>query len=175
MIKIVQADITTLAVDAVVNAANHSLQGGGGVDGAIHRAAGPGLLAFNRKLKCCRTGEAVISPGFDLQARWVISTVGPVWSGGSRDEADLLATCYHACFKLALANKLGSIAFPAISTGVYGYPKQFAARIALTVMREYEPLLQEIYACCFTAIDSRLYRELLSELSGDRPATSGEA
>lgn len=161
MIQVRQADITQLRVDAIVNAANESLLGGGGVDGAIHRAAGPRLLEYNRGLGGCPTGEARISPGFDLPAKWVISTVGPIWRGGSAGEATLLAACYHSCFQLALTNELTSIAFPAISTGVYGYPKQAAAQIALNVMREYETHLTEIIACCFSLADSELYTDLL--------------
>ena len=138
MIEILQVDITTLAVDAIVNAANHSLLGGGGVDGAIHRAAGPELKQYNKSLGGCPTGEARISPGFNLPAKYVISTVGPVWHGGERSEARLLENAYRNSFLLALKNNVRSIAFPAISTGVYAYPKIEAARIALAVMKAFE-------------------------------------
>jgi O-acetyl-ADP-ribose deacetylase (regulator of RNase III) len=130
-IDVVQGDITRQAVDAVVNAANSSLLGGGGVDGAIHRAAGPRLLEACRGLGGCPTGEARITPGFDLPARWVIHAVGPVWRGGDQDEEELLARCYRASLALADAHTLRTIAFPAISTGAYGFPLAPAARIAL--------------------------------------------
>jgi O-acetyl-ADP-ribose deacetylase (regulator of RNase III) len=129
-IEVVEGDITRLTVDAVVNAANSSLLGGGGVDGAIHRAAGPRLLDACRKLGGCPTGEARITPGFDLPAKWVIHTVGPVWHGGERGEDDLLARCYRSSLALASANGIRSIAFPAISTGIYGFPVDRAAAIA---------------------------------------------
>jgi O-acetyl-ADP-ribose deacetylase (regulator of RNase III) len=163
MINVMQADITTLVVDAIVNAANRSLLGGGGVDGAIHRAAGPALLDYNRKLGGCPTGEARISPGFGLPAAWVISTVGPVWHGGARGEPALLASCYRESFELALRHQVRRIAFPAISTGVYGYPKADAARIAVNMMREYDPRFDEIIACCYSDDDRSLYQALLSE------------
>jgi O-acetyl-ADP-ribose deacetylase (regulator of RNase III) len=161
MIEAQQGDITRLAVDAIVNAANQSLLGGGGVDGAIHRAAGPELLAACRVLGGCPTGEARITPGFNLPAKWVIHTVGPVWHGGDRGEAGLLAACYRHSLQLALAEGLKTIAFPAISTGVYGYPKRAAAEIALGVMREYEDRFQQIIACCHSAEDFALYQSLL--------------
>lgn len=163
MIEVIEGDITRLAVDAIVNAANESLLGGGGVDGAIHRAAGPRLKEYNRTLGGCPTGEARISPGFDLPAKWVISTVGPVWKGGDRGEAQLLESCYRNAFDLALRNDVRSIAFPAISTGVYGYPREEAARIAVRVMREYENRFERIIACCFSAADAALYRRILAE------------
>lgn len=163
MIRVHEGDITRLEVDAIVNAANESLLGGGGVDGAIHHAAGPQLKEFNRSHGGCLTGEARLSPGFDLPAKWVISTVGPVWRGGAEGEPELLESCYRSCFQLALDNGVRSIAFPAISTGVYGYPKEAATRIAVRVMREFEPRFGEIVACCFSAGDAELYRQLLGE------------
>lgn len=166
MISIVCADIVTLHVDAIVNAANAGLQGGGGVDGAIHRAAGPRLLEYCRQLHGCRTGDAKISPGFDLPARWVIHTVGPVWRGGGHNEPALLAACYLNSFEQALEKRARTIAFPGISTGAYGYPKADAAVIALTAMRDFEAHLDEIVACCFSVADARLYRQTLVRLSG---------
>lgn len=126
-----QGDITTLAVDAVVNAANESLLGGGGVDGAIHRAAGPALLAYCRGLGGCPTGEARLTPGFALRSPWIVHTVGPIWQGGKAGEADLLARCYRACFALAKEHGLSRLAFPAISCGVYGYPLAEACSLAV--------------------------------------------
>lgn len=163
MIEIISADITTLEVDAIVNAANNTLLGGGGVDGAIHAAAGPLLLQFCRRLDGCRTGEAKISPGFQLPSRYVIHTVGPVWQGGNRYEAKLLAACYRNSFELALQNGVRSIAFPSISTGVYGYPKESAARIALSIMRDYEARFERIIACCFSDADAELYQRVNGE------------
>ena len=130
-IEVIQADFTALAVDAIVNAANTSLLGGGGVDGAIHRAAGPRLLEATRKIGGCPTGEARITPGFDLPAAWVIHTVGPVWWGGNANENELLASCYRSSLALAREHGVTTIAFPAISTGAYGFPMERAARIAL--------------------------------------------
>lgn len=138
-ITVWQGDITTLAVDAVVNAANETLLGGGGVDGAIHRAAGPALLEECRALTGCPTGEARITGGHDLPARFVIHTVGPVWRGGGAGEADLLASCYRETVRLAAENGAKTLAFPAISTGVYGYPAEDAARVAVTTLREALP------------------------------------
>jgi O-acetyl-ADP-ribose deacetylase len=161
MIKVIQYDITDLDVDAIVNAANTSLLGGGGVDGAIHRAAGPELLDACKKLGGCPTGEARITPGFRLKARWVIYAVGPVWHGGGEGEARLLASCYDSAFHLAREAKVRSIAFPCISTGVYHYPKEAAARIAFQVMRQYDKEFRSIVACCFDAESTAIYRELL--------------
>ena len=163
MIEVICADITTLEVDAIVNAANTSLLGGGGVDGAIHAAAGPVLLDYCRTLDGCRTGEAKLSPGFDLPARRIIHTVGPVWKGGDHYEQPLLRACYQNSFAVALRNDVRSIAFPAISTGVYGYPKRQATEIAVAVMREYEDRFERIIACCFSEEDAALYRTVLQE------------
>lgn len=164
MIKIIQADITRLPVDAIVNAANESLLGGGGVDGAIHRAAGAELREFNQGLGGCKTGQAKLSPGFNLPAKWVISTVGPVWRGGDHGEPGLLESCYRQSLQLAIDNGIKTIAFPAISTGIYGYPKEAAALIALSVMKEYEDKFTEIIACCFAVEDEEIYNQQLKKL-----------
>ena len=168
-IEVVEGDITALAVDAIVNAANESLLGGGGVDGAIHRAAGPGLLAECRGLPQvrpgvrCPTGEARITGGHRLPARHVIHTVGPVWEGGDGDEAALLAGCYRASLRLAAAHGLASIAFPAISCGVFGYPHAQAAEVAIGAIREWrEPMPQHVLLCCFNAAMADRYRAMLA-------------
>jgi len=162
MIKVVRADITTLHIDAIVNAAKETQQGGGGVDGAIHRGAGPELLAACRKLGGCPVGEARITPGFKLPAAWVIHTVGPVWQGGHANEAKLLASCYHRCADLALKQAVNTIAFPGISTGAYGYPKQPAATIAVSAMQAYEDKFEQIIFCCFSEADKKIYEKILS-------------
>lgn len=168
MIEIVHADITTLNVDAIVNAANQTLLGGGGVDGAIHHAAGPELLAACRLLKGCRTGEAKITPGFSLPARYVIHTVGPIWRGGQDNEEALLTSCYERCFAIASEYKLSSIAFPGISTGVYGYPKERACVIALTSMLAHQSAFDEVIACCFSRADEQLYKQTLGRLQAEK-------
>ena len=167
-LHIVRTDITTLDVDAIVNAANETLLGGGGVDGAIHRAAGPQLLEVCRRLPQvrpnvrCPTGAARITDGFELPAKFVIHTVGPVWHGGSRGEAELLASCYRESLKLAAENSLRSIAFPAISCGVYGYPIVPAAKIAVHVGRtQHHASIEKILFVCFRADIERAYREAL--------------
>jgi O-acetyl-ADP-ribose deacetylase len=167
-LDVVVADITTLAVDAIVNAANTSLLGGGGVDGAIHRAAGPELLDECRTLGGCATGSAKITRGYRLPARHVIHAVGPVWHGGGSGEEDLLAACYRTALTLAAANQLVSIAYPAISTGIYRFPADLAARIAVgTVVADISMDargLQAVTFCCFTPDAAALHRDALVEL-----------
>jgi O-acetyl-ADP-ribose deacetylase (regulator of RNase III) len=163
VIEIVQGDITTLDVDAIVNAANSSLAGGGGVDGAIHRAAGPELVRASMALAPCATGDAMITPGFRLRARYVIHAVGPVWRGGQNDEEAKLRSAYERSFAVAIAQgDIASIAFPAISTGIYGFPKARAAEIAISVMREHEAQFARIIACVFDAETEALYRSTLN-------------
>ncbi len=162
MIEIVRGDITRLSVDAIVNAANEALRGGGGVDGAIHRAAGPELLAELMNYPGCPTGEAVITRGYRLPARYVIHTVGPIWYGGIRSEPALLARAYESVFRLARKTAdIRSIAFPAISTGVYGFPKKQAAEIALDAFRAHEKDFDRIIACVFDDETKRIYESLL--------------
>ena len=166
-IDIVQADITALAVDAIVNAANASLLGGGGVDGAIHRAAGPRLLAACRRLGGCPTGEARITPGFDLPATWVIHTVGPVWQGGGCNEDELLASCYRHALALARDHHIATIAFPAISTGAYGFPMERAAKIAVTEIGRClsdQPAFERVLIAVRGDNALRIHREALDEL-----------
>lgn len=161
MIEVVKGDITTLEVDAIVNAANRTLLGGGGVDGAIHRAAGSQLKEACRQLGGCETGEAKLTSGYQLPARYVLHTVGPVWSGGDQREDELLRGCYRRSFEIASAEGARSIAFPAISTGVYGFPKDRAARIALNEMRRWQADFDRIVACCFSSEDAERYQRTL--------------
>lgn len=163
-IEIIVDDITKLQVDAIVNAANTSLLGGGGVDGAIHAAAGPELLQACQKIGGCPTGEARITSGFDLPAKWIIHTVGPVWQGGDSDETQLLSSAYRNVFSLAGEYEIQSIAFPAISTGVYAFPKDQAARIALENMVFFSKKFTRIVACCFSSSDADLYKVTLDSL-----------
>jgi O-acetyl-ADP-ribose deacetylase (regulator of RNase III) len=161
-IEVIRGDITQLDVDAIVNAANESLLGGGGVDGAIHRAAGPGLLEECRTLGGCPTGEARITGGYRLKARYVIHTVGPIYRGGKHGEADLLASCYRNSLRLAVEKGVRSIAFPNISTGIYGYPKEEAARIAIRTVKDFLLTADWLHVifCCFDDENFRLYRDL---------------
>lgn len=167
-IQVIQGDITSLAVDAIVNAANRSLLGGGGVDGAIHRGAGHRLLEACRKLDGCPTGEAKITPGFNLPAKFVIHTVGPVWTGGSNHEEMLLGSCYKKSLAIAIENNVRSIAFPNISTGVYGFPKDLAAQIALQEtysFTEHHDAINPIIFICFDSDNYRIYNDLLESKS----------
>jgi len=169
-LSVVQVDLTDLAVDAIVNAANSSLLGGGGVDGAIHRRAGPQLLEACRLLGGCRTGEAKITAGYRLPAKHVIHTVGPVWQGGKHEESELLAACYRSALRLAVEHQIRSVAFPCISTGSYGFPKSLAAEIAVATvsecLRRDDPNLRVIF-CCFSPEDAEVYLGLINGDSRD--------
>ncbi|WIK87852.1 O-acetyl-ADP-ribose deacetylase [Varibaculum cambriense] len=168
-VEVILADITTREVDAIVNAANTSLLGGGGVDGAIHRAAGPGLLQECRTLGGARTGEAKITGGYNLPAKYVIHTPGPVWHGGGSREGELLAACWRNCLQLAAKNHCHSIAFPSISTGVYRFPIDQAAAIAMGEIKDFSSFpstLKSVTICCFSPEDQQVYQQALSALEG---------
>ena len=167
-LKVVRGDITKREVDAIVNAANASLLGGGGVDGAIHRAAGPDLLAVCQQLNGCATGDAKATPGFRLPAKWIFHAVGPVWNGGEREEPAKLASCYRRCLELAREHGVHTIAFPAISTGIYRYPKELATQVAARVCRELADScgVKTVEFVCFDEATARLYGRELGEARG---------
>ena len=163
-IKLIKGDITQLKTDAIVNAANNSLLGGGGVDGAIHREAGPGLLKECQKLNGCLTGEAKITSGYNLPAKFIIHTVGPVWNGGNYNEEELLANCYRNSLWIAENTKLKTIGFPNISTGVYNFPKSLAARIAITNVRDFlkhSKQIKEVIFVCYDEENYNIYKKIL--------------
>jgi O-acetyl-ADP-ribose deacetylase (regulator of RNase III) len=171
--RVIVADITTLAVDAIVNAANERLAGGGGVDGAIHRAAGPGLMAACRAIGGCPTGEARITAGYRLPARHVIHAVGPVWHGGGYGEAELLASAYRSALTVAAANKLKTIAFPAISTGIYGFPVERAANVAVATVVDFceaNRAIAEAIFCCFSEPSAGHHRRALARRADEAAA-----
>lgn len=169
MIQAIKADITTLYVDAIVNAANESLLGGGGVDGAIHQAAGPLMLAECRTLNCCQPGDAKITDAYSLPCRKVIHAVGPRWYGGDRNEAHTLRSCYMRALQLAYLHECRTIAFPCISTGIFGYPKQEAARIAIESIQDWASiyLIEKTIFCCFSTSDLEIYQQLLTEIPNE--------
>ena len=171
-IRIHTGDITRLAVDAIVNAANSSLLGGGGVDGAIHHAAGPELVAECRMLNGCKTGDAKLTKGYRLPARYIIHTVGPVWQGGGKGEAELLASCYRRSLEIALGHNCRTVAFPAISTGIYRFPKEEATGIAVDTVSDFlrqNTVPETVIFCCFDEPTAELYRQIVAAIGGSEP------